>query len=117
VLDTKKLQARLPGRTRCSIDDKSAGGAAPVWESDLTDGDGLSKGIFKIGKLSAGWHTDAVSADSGYSGDAACPVILCCWRWRMTGVAVMPWSTMEARTTNPTTANRTAASTSNSAVL
>jgi hypothetical protein len=27
-------------------------------------------------------------------------------RWRITGVEVMPWRTIEARTTKPTTANR-----------
>jgi hypothetical protein len=27
-------------------------------------------------------------------------------RWRITGVEVMPWRTIEARTTEPTTANR-----------
>ena len=27
-------------------------------------------------------------------------------RWRIIGVEVMPWSTIEARTTKPTTANR-----------
>ena len=31
-------------------------------------------------------------------------------RWRIAGVEVMPWSTMEARTTKPTIANRNSAS-------
>ena len=31
-------------------------------------------------------------------------------RWRIVGVEVMPWSTMEARTTKPTIANRNSAS-------